>query len=45
VAGGQDTPEQLLGGGDCGTVLAALSRLELMGRLRRGRGGRYVVCV
>ena len=45
VAGGHDTPEQLLGGSDCGSVLAALSQLELMGRLRRGRGGRYVVCV
>jgi DNA processing protein len=44
VGAGRDTPHQLLAGGDPAGALVALTELELMGRIRRGRGGRYTVC-
>jgi DNA processing protein len=43
VAAGRDTPQQLLTRGDSAGVLVSLTELELMGRIRRGRGGRYTV--
>jgi DNA processing protein len=46
VAGGRDTLAALAGAAGAGSVgetLAALTELELLGHLRRGPGGRYVV--
>jgi predicted Rossmann fold nucleotide-binding protein DprA/Smf involved in DNA uptake len=43
VGEGNDTPDKLIGRAtDAGETLLALSELELMGRLQRGDGGRYV---
>jgi DNA processing protein len=45
VAMGIDTPGELTAGaGQPGAVLAALGELELLGVVRRGDGGRYVIC-
>ncbi len=45
VGAGEDTPGRLLGAReDAGELLRALGELELMGLLRRGDGGRYVLC-
>ena len=45
VARGIDTPGELTAGaGQPGAVLAALGELELLGVVRRGDGGRYVIC-
>jgi predicted Rossmann fold nucleotide-binding protein DprA/Smf involved in DNA uptake len=45
VGSGQETPEQLLDGGDRAHTLLALAQLELMGRVRRTGDGRYFVTV
>ncbi|HEX3434993.1 MAG TPA: DNA-processing protein DprA [Solirubrobacteraceae bacterium] len=43
VGAGEDTPQKLTRAGeDAGELLQALSELELLGRLTRGAGGRYV---
>ncbi|HLB20950.1 MAG TPA: DNA-processing protein DprA [Solirubrobacteraceae bacterium] len=42
VAAGLDTPHKLIGGGEPGELLQALSELEVLGLLARGDGGRYV---
>jgi DNA processing protein len=44
VAAGLDTPHKLIGGGEPGELLQALSELEVLGLLARGDGGRYVSC-
>ena len=44
LAAGRDTPEQLVLSGGPAAVLLALTELELLGRVRLGRGGRYVAC-
>jgi DNA processing protein len=44
VAAGLDTPHKLIGGGEPGELLQALSELEVLGLLARGDGGRYVPC-
>jgi DNA processing protein len=45
VGDGSDTPEKLARtGADAAEVLCALSRLELLGLLTRGDGGRYLPC-
>lgn len=42
VGSGQETPEQLLAGGRAERILVELTELELMGRVRRTRDGRYL---
>ncbi|HTY96745.1 MAG TPA: DNA-processing protein DprA [Solirubrobacteraceae bacterium] len=42
VAGGEETPEQLLTGADRDRMLLGLAQLELLGRVRRTHDGRYV---
>ena len=42
IGSGQETPEQLLAGAHRGRVMVELAELELMGRIRRTRDGRYL---
>ncbi len=42
VGSGQERPEQLLAGGRPERILVELAELELMGRVRRTRDGRYL---
>ena len=42
IGSGQETPEQLLAGAHRGRILVELAELELMGRIRRTRDGRYL---